>query len=217
MKTFIHKVYDASGNFIQTWTDVVNDPEYSQELNSGGSELVIQLARKSDDYGEEVDVKFNNIVKIYVQDNDASTPVLFFQGYIADYTPLFGANEYVEVIVLSFGSTLDNYIHAEDELADQSQTTGASTQDFGSPSTYLAQSFVPTVTSISSIDLKLHSAATTTVTLSIQGDVTGSPSGTTIGSTSKVIVDTTATVSRFTFGTPVAVTPASTYWMVLAA
>lgn len=216
-KTFEYKVFDSSGTFLKTWTDVVSEPTPTEEINSPATELVVRLSRKATDFGEEEDIKFNNRVKVYIKDLEYSTPTLWFNGYIANYSPVFEDPEYVEVILYSFGAELSGYIYGADEVADQSQATGSSTSTFGSPSTTLAQSFIPAVTPITSVELKLAVTEPTNVTLSIQTDATGSPSGSSLGSVVKEITDTSATVNRFIFGSSVTVTPGSTYWLVLAA
>lgn len=216
MKTFVYKAYDASGNFLQTWDDVVGEPSFSQEINSPGSELLIRLARKADSFGEEVDVKFKNVIKVYVSDIDTTDPELLFQGYIADYSPAMGDEEYIDVIVFSFGTELDNYILEVEEQPNQSQTSGALIQDYG-PSLQIAQSFIPSVTSLSSVDLKLYSTTPVTTTLSVHTNNAGTPSSSAItnGTVVKEITDTSMTVNRFIFGTPPTLTPGNTYWLVV--
>lgn len=47
-KTYLYKVYDEEGNFLEVWNDVQGEPEFSQEINSIGSTLTVRLARNSD-------------------------------------------------------------------------------------------------------------------------------------------------------------------------
>jgi hypothetical protein len=47
-KTYIYKVYDPSGAFVGVWNDVIDLPEYTQEINSLGSTMTVELARNSD-------------------------------------------------------------------------------------------------------------------------------------------------------------------------
>jgi hypothetical protein len=47
-KTYIYKVYDPNGNFIAVWNDVIDLPEYTQEINTLGSTMTVELARNSD-------------------------------------------------------------------------------------------------------------------------------------------------------------------------
>ena len=220
MKIFIYKVYDQSGNFIKTWDDVVSEPRFSQDINNAGGEMVIKLARNPDDYGELEDVTFNNIVKIFVKDKELLEPTVIFQGYIADYTPYYEENnEGVEITLLTYGDTLKDYIHAVDEIAEQTQDTGSATETFGSTKS-IAQSFIPDQNTMTSVDLKLYATVPTTVTLTIQTNgISNEPSGTTVlnSTVNKLITDTTATVQRFTFTTPVDLTIGTTYWLVLTA
>lgn len=47
-KTYLYKVYDTEDNFLGLWNDVVSELTYSQEINSAGSSIEVQLARNSD-------------------------------------------------------------------------------------------------------------------------------------------------------------------------
>ncbi len=215
-KQFITKVYDASGNYLTTWEDILEDISYSQEINSAASELVIKLGREASSFGEDEDVKFKNIVKVYIRDREYVTPTLIFQGYIANYRPIYDVPEYVEVIVYSFGFELKDYIHGADETANVSQATGTSSSAFGY-TTLVAQSFVPSVTTLSSIDVKLSVVSPRNVTLTIRTDNSGQPSTAVVSNSTviKEIASTSATVHRFIFGSAITVTSGQTYWMVL--
>lgn len=217
MKTFIYKVYDPSGNYIGTWDDVVNEPEFSQEINSATSELVVQLARRADDFDEENSVNFNNTVKIYVNDLETNGPELLFQGKIVDYTPIFGTPEGVEVVLYTLGYELDNYIYRAPEASEQSQATGASEIDFGDTTT-IAQSFIPDQPTLTSVDLKLRAEVPTDVTLTVKNN-SGSEPGSSVanGSINKEITNTSMEVIKFTFSTPPTLVVGSTYWLVLTA
>jgi hypothetical protein len=54
-KTYLYKVYDPTGAFIGVWNDVIDNPEYSQEINSLGSTMTVELARNSDSKSVIVD------------------------------------------------------------------------------------------------------------------------------------------------------------------
>lgn len=47
-KQYLYKVYDSDNNYLETWKDVVNEPTWTQELNSAGSTTNVILARTSD-------------------------------------------------------------------------------------------------------------------------------------------------------------------------
>lgn len=47
-KTYLYKVYDADDNFLGVWKDVISEFTYSQEINSAGSAIQVELARNSD-------------------------------------------------------------------------------------------------------------------------------------------------------------------------
>jgi len=50
-KTILYKVYDEDGTYIEVWKDVITEPTFSQEINSTGSTMVLELARNSDSLG----------------------------------------------------------------------------------------------------------------------------------------------------------------------
>ena len=53
-KTYLYKVYDPDGNYIETWQDVVDEPQFTEEINSLGSSMTVELARNSDSVGQIV-------------------------------------------------------------------------------------------------------------------------------------------------------------------
>lgn len=50
-KTYLYKVYDPDGNFIEVWKDVADEPQFTHEINSIGSSMTVELARNSDTVG----------------------------------------------------------------------------------------------------------------------------------------------------------------------
>lgn len=50
-KTYLHKVYNPDGSFIEVWKDVIGEPEFTNEINSIGSSMTVELARNSDSVG----------------------------------------------------------------------------------------------------------------------------------------------------------------------
>ena len=103
-KKYLYKIYDSAGTFITTWTDVINEPEFSIDINGGFSELVVQLARSESDYDENVSVDYENQLKLYEFDEDTGfSGVLIYSGKISRYVPqIIGARETVEVTFLSY-------------------------------------------------------------------------------------------------------------------
>jgi hypothetical protein len=109
-KKFYHKIYTSAGVYITTWsTEVTNEPSFRMIINSGLGEMKIRLARPINNYGEDLDVKFNNKIETYIWDKDAPNGVLIYSGYISDYEPVVGNNdEYIEVVVLGYVADLEN-------------------------------------------------------------------------------------------------------------
>jgi hypothetical protein len=107
MKTYEYKVYTKAGSYLTTWVDVHSEPEFNQEINSSGGELVVTLARNVGDYGEGTDIDFGYNVKIYCFDDDGEE--IIFNGYIANYTPVYSENK-VDVTLLSYGDDLGKFM-----------------------------------------------------------------------------------------------------------
>ncbi len=65
-KKYIYKIYDNDGKLLETLDDVINEPTWSQEKNSTGSSITIELARNSKffstKYGTLADEDSDNIL-----------------------------------------------------------------------------------------------------------------------------------------------------------
>lgn len=222
VKTYSYKVYNIAGVYVGNWDpDVVSEFSVAEEINSSGSQLTVKLARPADNFGEGTDVEFNYKVMVYAIDGEQPNGVLVFQGYIANYTPVYGADEHVDIVVLGYGNELDGYVIGADEVVDQSQTTTNSSEDFG-PGRMIAQGFVPSVSPITSIDLKLKvTSAPTVVTIGIYPTSSGGdyPDTTPVtGATASLqVVDTTEQLLKFTFGSPISIVTGVKYWIVISA
>lgn len=103
-KRFLWKIYDSSGTFITTWTDVLTAPAFTWEINGGFSELVVRLGRSVFSYGEGEDIDFGNQLKLYVFDRDTGDDgTLIYSGFISRYEPnLKGSQEEIEVTFLGY-------------------------------------------------------------------------------------------------------------------
>lgn len=47
-KTYLYKIYDEAGNFLEVLDDVISQPTWSEEINEIGSSMSLRLARNSD-------------------------------------------------------------------------------------------------------------------------------------------------------------------------
>lgn len=92
------------GAYITTWsTDVISEPNFTMVLNGGAGQLQVRLARPYNNFGEGVDVAFNNRVDLYVGDTDNVMPQLIYSGYISSYSPTIdGVTQYVDITILGF-------------------------------------------------------------------------------------------------------------------
>lgn len=212
-------MYNSTGTYIKDWTkDVVSLPSYTQEVNTPASEMTITLARSVDEYGEGYDVDFNNVVKIYITDKEA-TDTLFFQGTIISYTPSYDDKDTLTVTLWSAGHELDYLIYKTLESTDQSQLTTTSTIDIGIDST-IAQSFIPAVSTLSGISISLKAViASTVVEISLREDASGAPDTNVLTNSlvTHTITSTSFSTVNFAFSANVNVTIGNLYWVVVKA
>ena len=111
LKHFYYKVYSA-GVYVTTWTkEVISEPRFRYSINGGPGELTIELARAFDNFGEDVDVKLNNKVEVWVVDKDNVDGLLLYVGYISGYRPVINeARESVIITVLGYVAELQRMI-----------------------------------------------------------------------------------------------------------
>jgi hypothetical protein len=136
-KKYSIKVYTNDDAYLTTWQDAINSVEFSNEINTAGSQLNIKLARNAGDYGEGTDVNFNHKVKVYCIDKEDTLGQIVFQGYISSYTPIYKDN-YVDVTVLSFGSELSQYM-----LQNPFDTSKSQINESGEINGVLAPNYIP--------------------------------------------------------------------------
>lgn len=110
-KHYFYRVYTA-GVLVATWTkEVISEPRFRSVINGGPGQLIVELARPFDDFGEDDDVRLNNKVNCYVVDKDAPNGSLLYSGYISGYQPIInGVTEKVEVTILGFVAELERNI-----------------------------------------------------------------------------------------------------------
>jgi hypothetical protein len=102
-KRYKYDIYDNSGAYITTWSDVISEPSFSSSVNGGLGELKVKLARLADDFGESDDITFRNQVVVRCFDSDTNDGVIIFNGWISGYTPDLSENkEYIEVVILGY-------------------------------------------------------------------------------------------------------------------
>lgn len=95
-------------SFVGTWTDVISEFTYAQEINSAGSEVSITLGRAYPNYNEGVDLDFNLEVRVYMINDTYINGTQVFRGYISDYI-IDENKETIEVKLFSYGAELDDY------------------------------------------------------------------------------------------------------------
>jgi hypothetical protein len=214
-KNYLYKVYDRSSTYVGTWNDVVSDFALSEAINNAGGEVQVTLARTADNFGEGTDVDFGFKVKIYVDDGDNANGTLIFTGFISNYIPTMGQSEKVEVTILGYGNELNDFIITTDLNTDQAQLTGSTDQEF--TDVKVAQSFIPDVSGMDAIDLKLRVAGSQQVTVAIHTDVGGSPDTSPLPgyTVTREVSNTDYAAVRFTFGSQIQLNVGQTYWIVV--
>lgn len=110
-KHYFYKVYDTDG-YVETWSkEVISEPSFRSVINGGPGELIIELGRPFDNFGEDVDVRLNNRVECWCVDRENPNGILLYDGYISGYRPrVRGPQETVEVTVLGFVGQLQRMI-----------------------------------------------------------------------------------------------------------
>ena len=105
-KRYYYKVYTKNREYITTWNEeVISTPRFRSVLNGGYSDCNVKLSRDYNNFGEEVDVKFQNRVEIWCEDRDAQNGVLVYSGFISKYTPVFdGEKSYIDIVLLNYVS-----------------------------------------------------------------------------------------------------------------
>jgi len=110
-KHYLYRVFNA-GVYIATWSnEVLSEPNFRNTINGGPGEIVVELGRSFDDFGEDVDVKLNNKVECWVVDKENPNGTLLYSGYISGYRPsVKGPKESVQITVLGYVAQLQRMI-----------------------------------------------------------------------------------------------------------
>lgn len=110
-KHYAYKVFDGD-SYVTTWSkEVLSEPVFRSNINTGYSDMNITLARQFDDFGEDIDVKLNNRVEIYVYDRESVNGLLIYTGYITGYAPeLQEAQEFVTITLFPYDAQLGRMI-----------------------------------------------------------------------------------------------------------
>lgn len=110
-KRYYYRVYDGN-TFVASWAnEVLTQPSFRNIINGGSSEYTIQLDRSFDDFGEDVDVKLNNKVEVWVSDREQPSGVLEYSGYISGYQPtLQGSKQVLEITVMNYIAETQRYL-----------------------------------------------------------------------------------------------------------
>jgi hypothetical protein len=82
LKSYLYKIYDASGNYISTLNDVSNSyPEFSMDINGGVGMLSLDIARSWKDYYASRDLDLYYELRIIVNDIESNAKQVY-SGYL---------------------------------------------------------------------------------------------------------------------------------------
>lgn len=219
-----------NGVFQGIFTNIISDFNYQQEINSSGSVVTVVLGTQADNFGEGTVVDFNNKVQIYEIDDTNVNGALIFQGFIINYKPfLTDTNqEQVEVTLMGYGITLNDYVIETGQTADviqNSQNTSSGIGGDKNGSNSIVQSFTTggSITKLSGLQFQLAAATNPGASnpigsnviceiYSSQSDAESAGHTNVLATTSLPIASAVNQVYTFTFATPLTVTSAATYW-----
>lgn len=110
-KKFYYRIYDGN-TFKASWKgEILSTPTFRTVINGGPGEIIIKMDRPFDEFGEDVDMKLNNRVEIWISDREMPTGRKLYSGYISGYRPVLdGSRQYLEVTVLSYITEFSRYI-----------------------------------------------------------------------------------------------------------
>jgi len=121
MKKYLFKAYDATGGFLSTIPDVLDEPRFTSYINSGQGEMTFFLPRSIFSFEEASVIAQNNEIRVECSDADESGQVIY-SGYISKYAPtLSGGREFISVTCLGFVSELERFM-AEDASGNTTLT-----------------------------------------------------------------------------------------------
>lgn len=120
MKRFEFKAYDATGGFLSTIKDVVDEPRFTSYINSGLGELTFRLPSSVFEFEESTIIAQNNMIKVECHDTDGSVDL--YSGYISKYTPTLNkGKQFVDVTCLGYVTQMERFM-AEDASGNTTLT-----------------------------------------------------------------------------------------------
>lgn len=220
--------------YVGQWFDVISDPEFSMQVNSSASQMMIKRAVDPTNFDETTSLQsdpvgtvdyMNKVVVTCVNDNNPINGEVIFTGFISSYTPYSqGGDEYVEITLLPYGAELSQYLAVSNDALNISNLaihifddiTGGVT--IPSTATAFAQCFTVggSPITLSAITPRgLSWKYTNIMSFSIQGDLGDKPDGNNIWG-SIIQVKASASASEFIQWLPAtAILSAGTkYWFV---
>lgn len=119
-KKFIYKIYTNSGTFLRilpirlpTFPSVddelvLNTPRITSSINQGQGQLMINFDAKFDDFDEGNSIALDNIVELYLYDENHKDGLLLYTGVMVTYEPFIESTlEGVRIICVGRSSELN--------------------------------------------------------------------------------------------------------------
>jgi hypothetical protein len=105
--------------FVGQYADVITDPQFPQQVNNPGGQLTIRRGVDPTNFGEGTLVDYNNHIVVKAFTEDYPNGQIIMLGYLSSYTPnIEPDNEYLDIIVLSYGAEFSQYLAIADPTAD---------------------------------------------------------------------------------------------------
>lgn len=146
-KTYEYKIY-RDGTYLGSLPNVISDFKYSQQINTAGAQLEVELQIDPDTTDETIeaiqaetgdtitdesgidllierqpDIFGNSASNILLREENDIIVWMFndnypngkqvFQGYITTWKANFGTSNTIHIVVINYGTELDNYIITE--------------------------------------------------------------------------------------------------------
>lgn len=217
----------VGGDVIGELGNVINKFQYSNEINTGGGAIKVELLANPNDNHSNSLYSIDNHIEVWIKDRQAPNGMRIFQGYISsvdfDYD-----NEKVILNIGGYGEKLEKYIILTADTVDQSVTATdgqCSTSIVSYPTDLTGYAYYQfttggAITNISSIEMMLSAPAYYLGFFNVRVKLFRTAAAaenittdTSIATTAYVnITNSGAERIKMTFTEPITVSPSTTYY-----
>lgn len=217
---------DTSNLAVEELQDEYGNPLQAEDGSTLTTERVADLV--GDDNSNAL-IRNDNDIEVIEYSETYPNGSTVFRGFISKYKVTFGGTDSVNITVLSNGQDLNHYLvpGSTTDTLDQSQTEvdgtdppgdyGIGTWAVGSGSRIYGQEWKvgSGVTNLSVIKLQLQTYVDQDVLVKVWNSASQAIGGTPIGTMTTYVSGTAWTEYTFRLGTPITVTPLSTYFFTI--